>query len=48
MVCVGPWLWKEAKNKEEKVKSELRGRQSDCHWVKVSKREKKTERSMGK
>jgi hypothetical protein len=45
---VGPWLWKEAKNKEEKVKSELRGRHSDCHWVEVSKRAEKMERSMEK
>jgi hypothetical protein len=28
---VDPYLWKEVKNKEEKVKSELRGRHSDCH-----------------
>jgi hypothetical protein len=35
---VGPWLWKEANNEEEKVKNELRGRHSDCHWVEVSKR----------
>jgi hypothetical protein len=33
------------KNKEEKVKSDLRGRHSDCHWVEVSKRAKKMERS---
>jgi hypothetical protein len=45
---VGPWLWKKVKNKEEKVKSELRGRHSDCHWVEVSKREEKMERSMEK
>jgi hypothetical protein len=45
---VGPWLWKEAKNEEEKVKSELRGRHSDCHWVEVSKRTKKMERSAEK
>jgi hypothetical protein len=31
-------------NKEEKVKSKLRGRHSNCHWVKVSKREEKMER----
>jgi hypothetical protein len=42
-VNVGPWLWKEAKKKEEKVKSELRRRHSDYHWVEVSKREEKME-----
>jgi hypothetical protein len=42
---VGSWLWKEAKNKEEKVKRELHGRHSECHWVEVSKREKNMERS---
>jgi hypothetical protein len=36
------------KNKEEKVKSELHGRHSDCHWVKVRKREEKMERSREK
>jgi hypothetical protein len=35
-------------NKEEKVKSELRGRHSDCHWVEVRKREEKMERSAEK
>jgi hypothetical protein len=29
--CVGPWLWKEAKNKEGKVKSEFRGRHSNYY-----------------
>jgi hypothetical protein len=42
---VGPWLWKQAKIKEEKAKRELRGRHSDCYWVEVSKREEKMERS---
>jgi hypothetical protein len=46
MISCGPWLWKEVKNKEEKVKSKLRGRHSDCHWVEVSKRAEKMERSM--
>jgi hypothetical protein len=32
-------------NKEEKVKIELRGRHSDYHWIEVSKREEKMERS---
>ena len=40
---VGPWLWKEARNKEEKVKSELRRRHSDCHWVELRKRVEKME-----
>jgi hypothetical protein len=31
MSVVGPWLWKEVKNEEEKVKSDLCGRHSDCH-----------------
>jgi hypothetical protein len=35
--AVGPWLWKEVKNEEEKVKFELRGRHGDCHWVEVRK-----------
>jgi hypothetical protein len=48
IITVGPWLWKEAKNKEEKGKSKLCGRHSDCHWVKVSKREGKMEQSAGK
>jgi hypothetical protein len=39
----GPWLWKEAKNEEEKVKSELHGRQIGYHWVEVSKRTEKME-----
>jgi hypothetical protein len=43
---VGPWLWKEEKIKEEKVKLELRGKHSDCHWVEVRKREENMERSM--
>jgi hypothetical protein len=43
--CVVPWLWKEVKNEEEKVKSKLRERHSDCHWVEVSKREEKMEQS---
>jgi hypothetical protein len=30
-VIVGPWLWKEVKNKEGKVKSELRGRHNNCY-----------------
>jgi hypothetical protein len=45
---VGHWLWKEAKIKEEKVKRELCGKQSDCHWVEVSKRAEKMERSTEK
>jgi hypothetical protein len=48
VVSIGPWLWKEAKNEEEKIKSELRGRHSDCHWVEVSKRTEKMERSVEK
>jgi hypothetical protein len=44
-MLVGPWLWKYAKIKEKKGKYELRGRHNDCYWVKVSKREEKTERS---
>jgi hypothetical protein len=36
------------KNEEEKGKSELRGRHSDCHWVEVSKRTEKMERSAEK
>jgi hypothetical protein len=43
---IGPWLLKEVKNKEEKVKIELRGRHNNCHWVKVSKRAENMERSM--
>jgi hypothetical protein len=43
---VGPWLWKEAKYKEEKVKSDLCGGYSNCYWVKVSKRAEKMEQSM--
>jgi hypothetical protein len=43
-----PWLWKEAKKKEEKVKRELCGRHIDCHWVEVSKRAENMERSMEK
>jgi hypothetical protein len=45
---VGPWLWKEAENEEEKVKSELCGRHSDCHWVEMSKRTENMERSVEK
>jgi hypothetical protein len=45
---VGPGLWKEVKNEEEKGKSELRGRHSDCHWVEASKRTEKMERSAEK
>jgi hypothetical protein len=45
MYIVGPWLWKEAKKKEEKVKNELRERHSNCHLVEVSKRAEKMERS---
>jgi hypothetical protein len=45
---VGHGLWKEAKNKEEKVKSELCGRHSGCHWVEVRKRTEKMERSAEK
>jgi hypothetical protein len=41
-------LWKQAKNKEEKEKCELRGRHSDCYWVEVSKREEKMEQSKRK
>jgi hypothetical protein len=37
LVGVDPWLWKEVKNEEEKVKSELCGRHSGCHWVEVRK-----------
>jgi hypothetical protein len=48
ILLVGPWLWKEAENKGEKVKRKLRGRHSDCHWVEVSKREKEIERGMEK
>jgi hypothetical protein len=48
MTIVGPWFWKEAKNKEEKVKSELRGRHGNCYWGEVSKREEKMERSSKK
>jgi hypothetical protein len=33
------------KNKEEKVKNELREKHSDCHWVEVRKRAEKMERS---
>jgi hypothetical protein len=47
-IAVGPWLWKEAKNEEEKVKSELRGRHSDCHWVEVSKKNRKDGAKCGK
>jgi hypothetical protein len=42
-IIVGPWLRKFTKNKEEKIKSELRRRHSDCHWVKESKRTEKME-----
>jgi hypothetical protein len=42
-LLVGPWLWKQAKIKEEKEKCELRGRHSDCYWVEVRKRAKKME-----
>jgi deoxyadenosine/deoxycytidine kinase len=35
-------------NKEEKVKSELHRRHSDCHWVEVNKRIEKRERSVEK
>jgi hypothetical protein len=44
----GPWLWKQAKIKEENSKRELRRRHSDCYWVKVSKREEKMERILRK
>jgi hypothetical protein len=43
--CVGPWLWKEVKNKEEEVKTKLHRRHNDFHWVEVRKREEKMERS---
>jgi hypothetical protein len=33
---------------EEKVKRELHGRHSDCHWVEVSKRAEKSEKSAEK
>jgi hypothetical protein len=33
---------------EEKVKHELHGRHSDCHWVEVRKRVEKPEKSMKK
>jgi hypothetical protein len=33
------------KIKEEEVKCELQGRQSDCYWVEVRKRVEKKERS---
>jgi hypothetical protein len=46
IVC--PWMWKQDKIEEEKFKCELRGRHSDCHWVEVSKREEKPERSAKK
>jgi hypothetical protein len=36
---------REVKIKKEKVKSELRGRHSNCHWVEVSKRAENMERS---
>jgi hypothetical protein len=29
---VGPWLWKETNNKEEKVKSEFHRRHNIYHW----------------
>jgi hypothetical protein len=45
---VGPWVWKQANIKEEKVKRELRGRHSDCYWVEVRKRAEKMERSKRK
>jgi hypothetical protein len=45
---VGPWLWKEAKYKEEKLKSDLCGGHSNCYWFEVSKREKTMERSTEK
>jgi hypothetical protein len=48
IVIVGPWVWKQVKIEEEKVKRELRGRHSDCHWVEVSKRAEKLERSVEK
>jgi hypothetical protein len=38
MILVGPWLWKEEKYKEEKVKIELHGIHSNYYWVKVRKR----------
>ena len=41
---VGPWLWKKTKIKEQKMKIELRGRNNDYYWVKVSKREEKMEK----
>jgi hypothetical protein len=47
-VNVGPWLWKQAKIKEEKEKCELHERHNDCYWVKVSKITEKTERSKEK
>jgi hypothetical protein len=49
--CWGPiglGLWKEVKNEEEKGKSKLHGRHSDCHWVEASKRIEKMERSVEK
>jgi hypothetical protein len=41
----GPWLWKQAKIKEEKGKCKLRGRHNDCYWVKVRKGVEKMEQS---
>jgi hypothetical protein len=45
---VGHGLWKEVKNEEEKVKSELHRRHSGCHWVEVSERIEKMGRSVEK
>ena len=39
---VGPWLWNYVKIKEEKEECKLHGRHSDCYWVEVRKRAKKT------
>jgi hypothetical protein len=34
---VGPWLWKRANIKKEKVKCTLCGRHSNCYWGEVSR-----------
>jgi hypothetical protein len=47
-IFVGPWVWKQAKIKEEKEKCELFSRHSDCYWVEVRKREEMMEQSLRK
>jgi hypothetical protein len=37
-----------SEDQEEEVKCELRGRHSDCYWVKVRKREENKEKSLRK